>query len=217
MAIVSNNFNVDSNGNMTCNNGQFNGGEIKLYGGTENNARFTIKNEDEVGRTEIIPTMVGIDGEGKNASLYVRYSHSDNNAINLVSSNEGGLFQVGDGYDSNFFNVDGWNRYVSTLGPITATAFNNSSKENIKKNISKFDINVLEKIKNSEIYEFNYKTENDTDKKHIGFIIGDKYKTPTEVISNNKESIDTYSMASILWKAIQEQQEMIEDLQNEIK
>lgn len=36
------NFKIDTKGNMTCNNGTFNGGKIELVGGTENNAQFNI-------------------------------------------------------------------------------------------------------------------------------------------------------------------------------
>ena len=102
-------------------------------------------------------------------------------------------------------------------GPVYANSFNNNSKEEIKKNIELFDKDVLDILKNSNIYKFNYKIEKDTDKKHIGFIIGKNYKTPNEVISQNGESIDTYSMSSILWKIAQKQQEEIEQLQKEIK
>ena len=89
--------------------------------------------------------------------------------------------------------------------------------QEIKKNIKLFDANALNLLKKSKIYKFNYKIENDEEKQHIGFIIGENYQTPIEVISSNGESIDTYSMTSVLWRAVQEQQEQIEQLQKEIK
>ncbi|MBQ5487393.1 MAG: hypothetical protein IIT70_00860, partial [Clostridia bacterium] len=70
-----------------------------------------------------------------------------------------------------------------------------------------------------ELYTYNYNTETDSNKKHIGFIIGDNggnYKTPTEVINETREGIDVDNMTSILWKAVQEQQEIIENLQKQI-
>ena len=89
-------------------------------------------------------------------------------------------------------------------------------KEELKKNITVFNENAVDLIKNSDLYKFNYKMEKDTDKQHIGFIIGDGYKTPLQIISNDGNAIDSYSMSSILWKAIQEQQEQIEELKEEI-
>ena len=92
-------------------------------------------------------------------------------------------------------------------GTVSAKAFNNTSLESMKKNIVKFD-DALEIIKNSNIYEYNFKDEDDTDKKHIGFVIGDitknKYKTPNEVLSSNKKGIENYSMSSIEWRALQQ-------------
>ena len=59
--------------------------------------------------------------------------------------------------------------------------------------------------------------EKNNEKKHIGFVIGDKYKTPNEVISQSGQAIELYNMTSILWKAVQEQQEQINELQNKIE
>ena len=72
-------------------------------------------------------------------------------------------------------------------------------------------------VKNSDIYKYNYKNEENNSKKHIGFVIGNTRRTPKEVISNSEDGIDIYAMESILWKAMQEQQEQIEILQNKIK
>ena len=94
-----------------------------------------------------------------------------------------------------------------------------NSRESVKKNIELYNINAIQKIKDSELYTYNYNTETDSNKKHIGFIIGDNggnYKTPTEVINETREGIDVDNMTSILWKAVQEQQEIIENLQKQI-
>ena len=95
-------------------------------------------------------------------------------------------------------------------GEISGKNFNNTSLEETKKNIKKFRTSMLETIKNAEIYEYNYKTEDDMHKRHIGFVIGEKYKTPFEAISDNGQAIDIYAMCSILWKAVQELTEKVE-------
>ena len=77
--------------------------------------------------------------------------------------------------------------------------------------------NALEIINGIDIYRYNLKTENDRDKKHIGFIIGDKYNYSKEVTSLDNTGVDNYSFTSLCCKAIQEQQEMIEKLENRIK
>ena len=103
---------------------------------------------------------------------------------------------------------------------ITTPTVTQTSKESAKKNIELYNENALDIVKQSEIYEYNFKFENDDDKKHIGFVIGDEggdYKTPNEVMSKDEEGIEQYNMTSILWKAVQEQQEIIEQMQKKIK
>ena len=76
--------------------------------------------------------------------------------------------------------------------------------------------NALNIIRNIDIYKYNLKNEKDTDKKHIGFVIGDNYKYSKEVTSLDNTGVDTYSFVSLCCKAIQEQQKQIELLQEEI-
>ena len=113
----------------------------------------------------------------------------------------------------------GSNYTIIQNGNISALSITQRSKESVKKNIERYLDNAYDIVKNSEIYTYNFKSEDNTARKHIGFVIGDEggnYKTPDEVVSNG-EGIDTYSMTSILWKAVQEQQEIIEQMQKEIK
>lgn len=94
------------------------------------------------------------------------------------------------------------------------------SKESLKKNIKLCDKKALNIIQYSEVYEYLYKYEKDNSKKHIGFVIPDKngpYRVADEILSAEKDGIDVYSTLGIMWKAIQEQQQQIEELQNEIK
>ena len=97
----------------------------------------------------------------------------------------------------------------------TAGTFISGSLEKLKTNIAKAPPS-LEKVKNSEVYIYNLKAEKDEENKHYGFVIGDKYKTPKEVISKNGDGIDTYSMCSILWKAVQELTQKVESLEDKL-
>ena len=49
-----------------------------------------------------------------------------------------------------------------------------------------------------------------------GFVIGDNYKVPEEVLNENKTGINLYSMASLNWKATQELYELYQDLSSKI-
>lgn len=142
------------------------------------------------------------------------------NSLNLYRNNYSIFGYINDTENRVYLSVsDGTN--FSSIYPdhITTPSVIQTSKESVKKNIELYKDKALDILKQSEIYQYNFKSEKDDDKKHIGFVIGDeggKYKTPDEVISNG-EGIDTYAMTSILWKAVQEQQEIIDELQKQIK
>ena len=107
----------------------------------------------------------------------------------------------------------------ASSGNITCVSLTQTSKEESKKNFEKYE-NALEEIKNTDIYRYNLKNENDNDKKHIGFVIGKEFNYSHDItgINENKEvGVDIYSMVSELWQGVKEQQEEIEKLKNEIK
>ena len=189
-----NNFKVDANGNMTCNNATMsnatiNGGTITINGGTQSSPNFEI-----VGNTE-------------NVRLYPNgiwiYSGSDGGDTGIIIERQNGSTpRISVGQANN--------PTVIYQNYIKCQSYQNYSLESIKKNISKYDDNALKTILNSDIYSYNLKTEKDTDKRHIGFVIGNNYKTPKEVINNEGNAIDLYSCIGILWKAMQELSNKVE-------
>lgn len=99
---------------------------------------------------------------------------------------------------------------------VMANSIVQTSRESQKKNFEKFQ-DGLDIILNTDIYKFNYKTQKDTDKKSIGFVIGENYKYSEDITDAGNNGVNLYSMASVAYKAIQEQQKQIEQLQKEIK
>lgn len=131
------------------------------------------------------------------------------NATNITGNNcvigiAGSTFN-----DSTYVAIDGSQGNVYATGTVTQ-----GSRETIKKNFEKLP-SGLDIIKDIDIYKYNLKTEEDDTKKHIGFVIGDKYKYSKEVTSKENDGVDVYSFVSVCCKAIQEQQEQIEKLQKE--
>lgn len=107
----------------------------------------------------------------------------------------------------------------TTIEPdkITTPTLTQTSLAEQKKNFEKLQDGAVDILKNIDIYKYNLKCEKATDKKHIGFVIGDKYNYSKEVTSLDNTGVDNYSFTSLCCKAIQEQQEMIEKLENRIK
>lgn len=79
-----------------------------------------------------------------------------------------------------------------------------------KRNIEKYNNKALDEVLNTDIYYYNYKEDAENIKRRVGAIIGEAYKCSKEIIGTEGKGIDLYSMISVAYKAIQEQQELIE-------
>lgn len=205
--INSDTLNIDSNGNMTL-TGEENVANIKIVLGTNKNRYITI-----------------------NPARLVFTNNSTGNEIVLYNASNGAWIQLNSGSRSiNILNdgkdftrislKDSANETIVDSTGITTPTLTQTSRVEAKKNFEKLT-NALEIIKNTDIYKYNLKSQNDGDKKHIGFVIGEDYKYASEItsINGNREEIgaNIYSMVSVAYKAIQEQQEQIKKLQNEIE
>lgn len=190
--ISSNNFNVDTNGNMTCNsatmnNSQIQGGNLKMWGNT---------------------TLDGVRvfSDSSQNTSYMAYMVSDSIGVNKGSHSASML--------SDAITVGASTMYEDH---ITTPYVTQTSLAENKKNFEKLQDNALNILKTIDIYKYNLKNEKDTDKKHIGFVIGDNFNYSKEVTSLDNTGVDNYSFTSLCCKAIQEQQEQIEELKKEIK
>lgn len=219
ITISSTNFNVDKDGNMICNNANVNG---KI---TSSNALITGGAIDftDSGSVETSISIVRCKKEinGDNmvlGSQNISYStitspsrtYFDLRVVKYLHPN----YYTRGGY--LFLEDDDGNQTIIEAKQVRSPVITPTSKEEDKKNFEKFKDNALDIIKDIDIYKYNLKFEEDNDKKHIGFVIGDKYKYSKEVTSKNNDGVDLYSFISVCCKAIQEQQEMIEKQQKEI-
>lgn len=197
--IKSNNFNVDKNGNMSCTNANISGtisssdanitgGKIVLNTSLLYHYDTFIVNDSEHGSQSGIGASVAVIGQ----------SGSDTNSgVQIFGRVSGG-----------------------GASHVYADDFSNGSLKEFKKNFEKLE-NGLDIIKATDIYKYNLKTQTDETKKSIGFVIGEGYNHSSEITSLDKDGKEAganiYSMVSVSYKAIQEQQEMIEQLQEKDK
>ena len=230
---ANNNFKVDTNGNMTCNNGTFNGGNVNLVdnGLGVYEGKLKVQGDSfingiysegmvirKVGNATnyITPSSIFINMNKSTGEPQIRLTTEDRGLLTVDSSLFGYMhtpdrgFSVGE--EANFYGIS--RMWVD--GGITTPNVTQTSKKENKKNFEKFE-NALDIIKNIDIYKYNLKTEKDNTKKHLGFVIGDDYKYAEEVTSTDNDGVDVYSFVSLCCKAIKEQQILIDDLKKEIK
>ena len=166
------------------------------------------------------------------AKYFIIKNTSDDTKLELGSRSislmnvliEPGNISVADGSNSIYLgayriqvmDLDSDNITTIQASGIETPKLTQTSLENIKKNISKFTKNATDIINNSDIYEYNLKSDSNTDKKLIGFVIGNNYKTPDEVIDKNGQAVSLYSAIGILWKSVQELSARVEQLEKEV-
>ena len=157
-------------------------------------------------------------GKGGDFSIHKSNGYS---LFNVQNDENVAYFQI-DADDLMYCDFTSWYNSSTTInvdfktGDIRCNSLTQSSLEKKKKNFEKLH-NALDIIKNIDIYKYHMKEDKDTDKKHIGFVIGDKFNYSKEVTSKNNDGVDIYALASVCCKAIQEQQEQIKELQEKIK
>ena len=84
------------------------------------------------------------------------------------------------------------------------------SDESLKENIQLSEVGCIEKVRNINLYSYDWKAGGHTD---IGFIAQDLEKeVPNAVTDEEIKKISEQKLIPILTKAIQEQQEMIDKL-----
>lgn len=218
IVITSNNFSVDASGNviannLTSNNAKITGGKITLNSSVEEPG--IIMNKGSERELYIYDTAVDMYDRRTSQNCNAIYSAS---GFNIAS--DLGIIQAYTWEElAPRLIVRNTNPYTSTYiygDKVESPAFNNNSLQETKKNFQLLE-NGIEIIKNADLYKYHLKTQQDDEKKHIGLVIGDEYKTPKEVLNNENTGVDLYSMTSVAWQAIKEQQEQIELLKQEIE
>ena len=232
--IERNNFNVDKNGTVSCtnatvsgtitsNNATITGGMVQVSGGsnTGDSTGLNLKviSDNTYNYSGFAPGFGIVRGQ---QSKYINFqSDNDSNpAILTVNYDSNNYITATSGsWGSSIICHSASNMTQISASGITTPTVTQTSREENKKNFEKLE-NALDILKATDIYKYNFKEQKDGEKKHIGFVIGENYNYSHEITAEDKDEkeigVDNYSMTSVLWKAVQEQQEIIENLQKQI-
>ena len=207
-SIDTKNFKVDNYGNV----------KITDTGQAGNTSLTIISNENQTYELKSLLRSDGIflsqsSNFPDNNFIYITTAAVGRPSIQLHGKNDDNNMLIG----HSFINVaDNNNSTTITAASITTPEVIQTSLETSKKNFEKFE-DALDIINKVDIYKYHLKGQDDKEKKHIGFVIGDKFNYSEEITSQNNDGVDLYSMISVCFQAIKEQQEMIENLENRIK
>ena len=116
-----------------------------------------------------------------------------------------------------FFNANGFVGGINTSG--SATSYNTSSDYRLKENVT-YEFDALSRVAQLKPARFNFISDGETTVD--GFIAHEVSDIVPEAISGEKDGeqmqgIDQSKLVPLLTKAIQEQQELIEDLKSRIE
>lgn len=195
-----------------------------LYLGTDSNVRLVAKGDDNVYRdlvaNGVYADFVQINPNTSSSNLYLRTSGE----VRMTAPGSTTAYQNvrANGYLGTFLdvaaNTDAQNMYVRPApgGALCVTQRNTTdsflaikasqgiwtSSEKYKENIVEWNENVLQKIKNTKLYEYDLISEKDTlnQRRHHGVII--ERQTPKEWVV--EDGVDQYEMTTWSLKAIQE-------------
>ena len=217
---INGSFSVDEKGNVTMTEGKI---SLTDDGINQREGKVHIAGQTFINGVYSEGIVVRKKGSStssiSNPSIFL-FMYNDEPRINMTGSNSAFIFSP-----TQFQTRLNTGAMISMRDGIIFTGLSNfsvncnisqGSLEEMKKNIKKYSENVIEKIRKSDIYTYNLKLETDKEKPHIGFIIGENYNTPQEIISKNNDGIDLYSMISFLWKGVQELTKKVEELEEKL-
>lgn len=209
MTIVSDNFNVDKYGNVKIQDeGQ--AGNTNLTIISNENQTYQLKNlirSDGIfmsnGNQTLPDSLIYMStvGTGRPQIDLSYYKNNSDENLSLSSS----FIVLRDG------------TIETTISPsgIKTPTLTQTSLASSKKNFEKLE-NALEIISNTDIYKYHLKSQNDDDKKHIGFVIGNKFNYSKDITSEKNDGADIYSMVSVCLQAIKELNNKIKILEEKI-
>ncbi|HAR6303175.1 TPA: hypothetical protein PFP92_002427, partial [Staphylococcus pseudintermedius] len=110
---------------------------------------------------------------------------------------------------------NGYNGGNTSYKPVRASAFNNASLAEYKKDIKVWDYDALSVIANElELYQYRYKGDTDDQMLHRGVVIGAGYSTPAEFVFG--DGVNLYEMLTWSLRSIQQLNEKIKELEEQL-
>ena len=178
--------------------------------------KFKITSANDNWKVEMSPGYLEASGTVSGSQYISQYSIAGltvnkGNIMSAIAADEG-FINEGGSTGRVVFNITG-------NGRAQGGSWLNGSLAEYKTNIEPCE-DMLDLVNDTEIYRYNFKGEFEQgiDNKSYGVVIGEEYKhTPEEILGAERDSVDTYSMISVLWKAVQELSAKVDDLESKLE
>lgn len=109
---------------------------------------------------------------------------------------------------NDYANIRAYN--VCAQNQVFANGVQVSSDRDRKRDIEPYMVNAIKEVCETPVYTYHLDDDLDHELKRIGIIM---QEAPLDVIDLNGKGIDLYQMVTMLWRAVQQQQIMIDSLQ----
>ncbi len=217
-------------GNLTDPNG-VHGSGIRFSKSRTDNILYVTNPNGDIGTGDISVKMAEIREHIRTIGMLEVRQWSDSKAFNqikvgavnttnsvVMASHSGGNAYYGVGGGSNEMRVtnnNGYNGGNTSYKPVRASAFNNASLAEYKKDIKVWDYDALSVIANElELYQYRYKGDTDDQMLHRGVVIGAGYSTPAEFVFG--DGVNLYEMLTWSLRSIQQLNEKINKLEEQL-
>ncbi|GAB0302129.1 phage tail spike protein [Staphylococcus pseudintermedius] len=217
-------------GNLTDPNG-VHGSGIRFSKSRTDNILYVTNPNGDIGTGDISVRAAEIRDYIRTIGMLEIRQWSDSKAFNqikvgavnttnsvVMASHSGGNAYYGVGGGSNEMRVtnnNGYNGGNTSYKPVRASAFNNASLAEYKKDIKVWDYDALSVIANDlELYQYRYKGDTDDQMLHRGVVIGAGYSTPAEFVFG--DGVNLYEMLTWSLRSIQQLNEKIKELEEQL-
>jgi Chaperone of endosialidase len=139
---------------------------------------------------------------------YDQSSRGDTGSSRALVKYSGGKLVIN--YAKDFYGGVEVQSDLTVLGTARATSFVTTSSAGYKTNIKEFNEDAIAILKDVNVYTYHLISNVEAgiyDKQKVGMLA-----EAVPAILRDEDGVDTYSIVSVLWKAVQQQQNMIESL-----
>ena len=197
-------FTVDTSGNMYCSKGTFSGSintdEI-IYAKGGIYTHQDIRGLDNSTKTGGLTLVAG------GGHVAVRTEDAAHSVYIQPASGEAKVTYPKK--PSNYANLRAYNLIANNA--VYANGVNVSSDKERKRDIELYEVDALNEICTTPVYTYHLDTDLDEEIKRIGIIM---QEAPLDAIDLSGKGVDLYQMVTMLWKATQQLEARIKELEN---